>query len=113
VKSYFVYLNYAATGEGLTHSCGLAIASTKDAAKRDFLKRTMLQHTINKKHFEESVKYYGCACQVFDLHNKKDQKRVREILDYFLTPNTIEAIIEAEDANALHEFTFHLYRNFS
>lgn len=112
-KSYLLYVRHAATGEGSTHSCALVFAPTKNEALREFLKKTMLEYSTDKKHFEEGVKYFGYCTQIWNLRAKKDRKAIREALAMFLTPNVIDRIIEAEDAHALHEFSFHLYRNFS
>ena len=112
-KSYFLYFQYFATGEGMTDSCGLVFAHTKKKAIAEFLRKGMMKDLTDEKHIQEGIDYFSVGVVVYDMNIKKNIPKIKDILKDYVSSNVVESIIDAKESHALHEFHFHLYRNFS
>jgi hypothetical protein len=110
---YFIYFQYFATGEGMTDSCALVFEHTEIKAIEKFLRAGILNHSTDDKHIKEGIAYFKRGVKIYNLSVKRNHEKVRDILKDYLTPTLIDAIIEAAMGHGLHEFNFHLYRNFS
>lgn len=112
-KPYFVYFQYFATGEGMTDSCALVLEHTEKKAIEKFLRQGMLNHLTDEKRIAEGIAYFSGAIVIYNLAVKRNHDKVAKILKDYLSEFTITAILAASEDHALHEFKFHLYRNYS
>lgn len=111
---YFLYLEYFATGEGASYSFGVFLAEDKEAAIEDFLRKTKVGELgENTTSYDNAVKYFGPAVKVMDLSTSEGMESMLTYLKIYLTKPTIECITAAENGQALMEFHFHLYYNYS
>ena len=51
------------------------------------------------------------SCALVWAYTKKEA--LEKLLENYLHPTVVESIMKAEEWGALHEFSFHLYRNYS
>lgn len=109
-KAYFLHLNYFATGEGMTRSCGLIRAETEAEAKKTFLKKTVLAKGVADK---EALAYFGAGtfCCVFSDESKR--AFIKETLSRYFRAEIVDSILYADKNGGLHEFLLHLYVNYS
>lgn len=112
-KSYFIYFQYFATGEGMTDSCALVFEYTEKKAIEKFIRNGMMKNITDEAHIQEGINYFKQGVRIYNLAVKRNHIKVIRILKDYLTPAVIDAILDAEKDHALHEFNFHLYRNFS
>ncbi len=61
----------------------------------------------------DSNEYFKIGVEVLDLSNKDNLKKAQEWLSYFLKDSVAEGILKGENAEALHEFYFKSYVNYS
>ena len=112
-KAYFLYFQHFATCEGMTDSCGLVFAHSKKKAIAEFLRKGMMNDLADEKHIQEGIDYFSVGVVAYDMNIKKNIPKIKDILKDYVSSNVVEAIIDANESHALHEFHFHLYRNFS
>ena len=112
-KTYFLYLRYFATGEGITDSCGVVLETTKNKAIEKFLRQGMLKSLTDEKHIQYGVEHFSPGVTIYDLGVKRNHVKVAKILKDYLSEFAITAILAAAEGHALHDFNFHLYRNYS
>jgi hypothetical protein len=110
---YFVYFQYFATCEGMTDSCAVVFEHTEKKAIEKFLRAGMMKHLTDESHIQDGINYFKHGVRIYNLEVKRNHKKVRDILKDYLAPIVVDSIMEASAEHALHEFNFHLYRNFS
>lgn len=122
-KSFLLYFNYFATGEGQTYIIAHVLAPNESAARRKFLeehvvKRNPPNEYYNQeqrdKQYEESIEYFNHFDEIIDWEEdvKKDNKG-KELLEQFFNKDMVDYLIRAEKNHGLHEFYFKSYVNFS
>lgn len=115
-KIYFVHFGYGATGEGMTDSIGIII--TKEKEKKEIAKEFLKKYSYNDLG-EQSLEYFSLGTKVYDLSRKENEKYLEnmeymeKILKQFLTEKYVDYIMNAEKNDALFEFNFHCYINYS
>ena len=67
----------------------------------------------DEKHIQEGIDYFSVGVVAYDMNITKNIPKIKDILKDYVSSNVVEAIIDANESHALHEFHFHLYRNFS
>lgn len=113
MKTYFCYLEYFATGEGLTFSMGIVFARDKKSATRKFCEKYMCSESIDNKILNECVSYFSPATKVYDLKNKKENIAIRNIMKDFFTEKVIDHTLDATKNGALMDFYYNSYVNYS
>lgn len=111
-KLYLCYLEYFATGEGLTFAIAAVYATSKDDAKAKFVEKFMcdLAEEENKK---QCVLYFSQGVKVYDFTKKSKHNEMKKIMASFFTNSVIESLFDAQKHGALGEFYFKLYSNYS
>jgi hypothetical protein len=97
----------------MTDSCSIVYDSTEERAIEKFLRKAIINNTSTEKDIKEGIDYYRHAVTVYDMEPKKNHPKIKEVLTYYVSTSVVDAIMDASEAHALHEFDFHLYRNFS
>ena len=110
MKTYFCYLEYFATGEGLTVAIGFVFAKNKKGAQKEFCKQHMCRLTYDEN---EAIDYFSPAVDVFDMKDKKNHPRVKQIMKTFLSDGAVESVFAAYDHGALMECYFKHFANYS
>ena len=113
MKKYFCYLEYFATGEGLTHSMAIVVADSEKNAKKEFVRKYMCNELVEQEHIQESVNYFSVGVDVYEWHEPKSHDKIKDIMKRFFTQSVIDSMFDAEKSYALHEFNFKLYSNYS
>ena len=113
MKTYFCYLEYFATGEGLTYCMAIIGAESEENAKKEFVRKYMYNELVNEKHIQEFVDYLSVGVDVYEWHEHTHHEKTTDILKAFFSQPVIDSMFDAEKAHALHEFNFKLYNNYS
>lgn len=116
MKTYFCYLDYYATGEGLTHVMGMVTAENEESAKEKFVVNNFssdCDHAARTDRMKEFVNYFSPIVKVFDFQDQSKREAIKEIMKDFLTDKVIEHLFAAENSHALCKFNFHSYVNYS
>lgn len=111
-KTYFVYLNYFATGEGMIDAFGFFQSKTKADAVRQLIVRTMCSTKETTESIDACVGYFGLDAETYNCDNKKDREKAKTILINFLTQSVIDSIFGIIGRGILTQ-SFYLHRNLS
>lgn len=111
MKLYFCFLEYGATGEGLTYIMATVYGNSRKEAAENFCKDHLLNQPMTVEQWKETVKYFKQWVQTFDLNKKSEKQKAKEVLKSFLTPDMIAALFRAGKSGGLREFSFHYYVN--
>jgi len=111
-KTYFVYLNYFATGEGMIDAFGFFYAKNPTDAKRQLIVTTMCSTKDTPESIDACVGYFGLGAETYNCSNKKDREKAKIILSSFLIQTIINAIFATIGRGMLKQ-SFHLHRNLS
>jgi len=110
IKTYFCNLEYFATGEGLIIAIGFVFANNKDEARKKFCR----QHMCRLVHDEnEAIEYFSPAVHVFDMKDKKNHPKVKQIMKSFMSEGAVDSVFAAYDHGALMECYFKHYINYN
>lgn len=113
-KSYLLKLDYGATGEGYTTIIASVIAENQEKAKENFLNKHMLEEAIGKDYYQSSFNYFIVGVELIDFTNDPEALlKAKEWLADCFKENYIEYVLAAEKSNALFEFYFKTYVNYS
>ena len=110
MKTYFCYLNYFATGEGMTNAMAVAYAENKEAAKKTFC----IKHLCNNDATDMlCISYFSHGVVVYDINDETQHTKIKNIMKDFFTENNIEYMLRANKAGALIDFYYKSYANYS
>ena len=109
MKTYFCYIEYFATGEDLTFAIGVSRAKTEREAKVMFCK----QHMVNNPNDTISIKYFLPGVEAFNFKTKKNHTKIKNIMANFFSAANIDHVFTALDNNALFDFYYKSYVNYS
>jgi len=116
MKTYFCYLDYYATGEGLTHVMGMVAAENEESAKEKFIVDNLYSdwdHVAKADMIKGGVNYFSPCIAIFDFQDQSKREAIKGIMKDFLTDKMIEHLFAAENAHALGKFNLHSYVNYS
>jgi len=113
MKIYFCYLNYFATGEGMTNAMAVAYAENEEDAKKAFILKHLCNVFINEKHTQDCVNYFLHGVVVYDINDETQHAKIKNIMKDFFTENNIEYMFHANKAGALIDFYYKSYANYS
>jgi hypothetical protein len=110
MKTYFCYLNYFATGEGMTNAMAVSYAENKEAAKKAFC----IKHLCNNDATNMlCISYFSHGVVVYDMNDETQHAKIKNIMKDFFTENNIEYMFHANKAGALIDFYYKSYANYS
>jgi len=110
MKTYFCYLNYFATGEGMTNAMAVAYAENEEDAKKAFC----IKHICNNDATDMlCISYFSHGVVVYDMDDETQHAKIKNIMKDFLTENNIEYMLHANKAGALIDFYYKSYANYS
>jgi hypothetical protein len=110
MKIYFCYLNYFATGEGMTNAIAVAYAENEEDAKKAFI----LKHICNNDAANMlCISYFSHGVVVYDMNDETQHAKIKNIMKDFFTENNIEYMFHANKAGALIDFYYKSYANYS
>jgi len=110
MKTYFCYLEYFATGEGLTVAIGFVFAKNKKGVQKEFCRQHMCRLTYDEN---EAIEYFSPAVNVFDMKDKKNHPKVKQIMKTFMSEGAVNSVFAAYDHGALMECYFKHFANYS
>jgi hypothetical protein len=116
MKTYFCFLTYFATGEGLTYIMGMVIAENEESAKEKFIMTNFYadwDHTTKVDMIKQGLQHFSRGVEIFDFQDQSKREAIKDIMKDFLSDKMIGHLLDAEDAHALHKFNFHSYVNYS
>lgn len=111
MKQYFCFLEYFATGEGLTENMGFVEAKSEKEAIKIFCK----EHVLSKNtcSLEEETSFFSDLVGVYDLSNKERLADTRAILNNYFRPKVTRSILKARmTRGAIFDFNFRFYANY-
>lgn len=97
----------------MTDSCAVVFEHTEKKAIEKFLRAGMMKQLTDESHIQDGINYFKHGVSIYNFGVKKNHEKIRGILKDYLAPTVVDAIMDAEVGHALHEFNFHLYRNYS
>ena len=101
-KQYFCFLQYFATGEGLTENMAFVDAKSQKEAIKIFCRDYVLSK--NTCTLEEEVSFFSDVVCIY----------AQEILNNFFRPEVTRSILKARmKKNAIFDFNFRFYANYS
>lgn len=110
MKTYFCYLNYFATGEGMTNAMAVAYAENEEDAKKAFC----IKHICNNDATDMlCISYFSHGVVVYDINDETQHTKIKNIMKDFFTENNIEYMFHANKAGALIDFYYKSYANYS
>jgi hypothetical protein len=110
MKTYFCYLNYFATGEGMPNAMAVAYAENEEAAKKAFC----IKHICNNDATNMlCISYFSHGVVVYDMNDETQHAEIKNIMKDFFTENNIEYMFHANKAGALIDFYYKSYANYS
>ena len=117
-KTYLCYLNYFATGEGLTHCVAVVGAQNEEEAKKIFCEKYMCSESGTEESLKHCVWYFSHGVKVFDFQDAikkggEDLEKIKEHLKKFFTTFVIDSMLDAAKVKCLHEFYFKTYTNYN
>ena len=110
MKTYFCYLNYFATGEGMTNAMAVAYAENEEAAKKAFCIKHMCNNDATNM---LCISYFSHGVVVYDMNDETKHTEIKNIMKDFFTENNIEYMFHANKAGALIDFYYKSYANYS
>lgn len=122
---YLCAFGWDATGEGSTNCLGAMDADSPDQARDIFLRKTFYADLVEwagedegrNATLREQIKHFAPSVGLWtkdDLTNVDTLAAVRRKLEAHLSPIAAQSVLDAfTHGGALHEFTFHLYTNYS
>lgn len=111
-KQYFCFLQYFATGEGLTENMAFVDAKSEKEAIKIFCRDYVLSK--NTCTLEEEVSFFSDVVCIYDLSKKESRANAQEILNNFFRPEVTRSILKARmKKNAIFDFNFRFYANYS
>ena len=110
MKTYFCYLNYFATGEGMTNAMAVAYAENEEDAKKAFC----IKHLCNNDATDMlCISYFSHGVVVYDINDETQHAEIKNIMKDFFTENNIAYMFHANKAGALIDFYYKSYANYS
>ena len=114
MKTYFCYLEYFATGEGMTDAMAVAYAENEEDAKKAFCVKHICNVFINdEKHTQDCVNYFSHGVDVYDMNDETKHTEIKNIMKSFFTEKNIEYMFHSNKAGALIDFYYKSYANYS
>lgn len=113
MKTYFCYLNYFATGEGMIHAMAVAYAENEEDVKKAFCVKHICNVFINEKHTQDCVNYFSHGVVVYDMNDETKHTEIKNIMKNFFTESNIEYMFHSNKAGALIDFYYKSYANYS
>lgn len=114
MKTYFCYLEYFATGEGMTDAMAVAYAENEEDAKKAFCIKHICNVFINdEKHTQDCVNYFSHGVDVYDMNDETKHAEIKNIMKSLFTEKNIEYMFHANKAGALIDFYYKSYANYS
>lgn len=110
MKTYFCYLEYFATGEGMTDAVAVAYAENEEDAKKAFC----VKHICNNDTTDMlCISYFSHGVDVYDMNDETQHAEIKNIMKSFFTEKNIEYMFHANKAGALIDFYYKSYANYS
>ena len=113
MKIYFCYLNYFATGEGMTNAMAVAYAENEEYAKKAFIRKHICNEMPTEDNTKDCVNYFSHGVIVYDMDDETQHTKIKNIMKDFFTENNIEYMFHANKAGALIDFYYKSYANYS
>jgi hypothetical protein len=110
MKTYFCYLNYFATGEGMTNAMAVAYAENEEAAKKAFCIKHICNNDVTNM---LCISYFSHGVVVYDMNDETKHTEIKNIMKDFFTENNIEYMFHANKAGALIDFYYKSYANYN
>ena len=110
MKTYFCYLNYFATGEGMTNAMAVAYAENEEDAKKAFCIKHMCNNDATNM---LCISYFSHGVVVYDMNDEVQHAKIKNIMKDFFTENNIEYMFHANKAGALIDFYYKSYANYN
>lgn len=114
MKRYFCYIQYFATGEGITYAMAFVYAKDESEAKKTFCRKHMCNEGfVKEEHIQDCITHFSHGVNVYDMSNESDTEKVKGRMGFYFTEKVIEHMFDANKAGALGEFYFKSYANYS
>lgn len=112
MKTYFCYLNYFATGEGMTHCIAAIHAENEEDAKNAFMRKHICNELPTEGITNECVSYFSHGVVAYDISDETQHAEVKSVMNDFFTEKNIEHMFAANKAGALINFYYKSYVNY-
>lgn len=112
-NAYLCYIEYSATGEGLTFALAAVYAASENEAKTKFARKYMCNELFVEEHIQACVAHFSYGIKVYDFSDESKHNEIRQIMKTFFTTSVIESVFDANKQGALDEFYFKSYTNYS
>lgn len=111
-NAYLCYIEYSATGEGLTFALAAVYAASENEAKTEFARKYMCNELF-AEHIQACVAHFSHGIKVYDFKDESKHNEMKQIMTSFFTNSVIESVFDAQKQGALGEFYFKSYTNYS
>jgi hypothetical protein len=88
-------------------------AENEENAKKEFARKYMCDGIIKEEHIQQCVTHFCYGIKAYEFHSETHHAEIKELLKDFFSQSVIDSMFHAEKAQALHEFHFKLYNNYS
>jgi hypothetical protein len=110
MKKYFCFLEYFATGGGMTYCIAAVYAENEEDAKKAFCIKHMCNNDATNM---LCISHFSRGVVVYDISDETQHAKVKSVMNYFFTEKNIERMFAANKAGALIDFYYKSYVNYS